>query len=417
MGDLGANGMGIPVGKLQLYVACGGINPAFTLPVTLDVGTNNETLLKDEFYIGMRKTRERGEKYDALVEEFVTAVKKIYGANCMIQWEDFGNSTAFGILHKFRDNTLSFNDDIQGTASVCLAGVLSSLRLTSREAGGAKLLRDHTFCFYGAGEAGVGIADLLADAISRESKVTQEEARKKIWLVDSTGLVCKERKDKLAHHKLPYQHELTASIKAELGFNAGGNQTMGDIAHLEKILKALKATALIGVSAQPQTFTQAVCKIMCQNTPRPVIFALSNPTTKCECTAEQAIEWTDGKCIFATGSPFADVVRSNGDVIKIGQANNAYIFPGLALGLLAVQVKTIPDELLEVAARSLANQVSEADLKTGSLFPPLSEIRNVSAVIARDVAQRSYELGLAQLIKPVDLLAHIKSTMYNPVYQ
>jgi len=416
LGDLGANGMGIPVGKLQLYVAMGGIDPATTLPVTLDVGTNNEKLREDELYIGLHRTRERGDKYYALVDEFVKGVKKCFGPKCLIQWEDFGNSTAFDILHKYRDNTLSFNDDIQGTASVTLAGIISSLRLSSQVPGGAKSLADHTYCFLGAGEAGVGIADLIADAVCRETGCTKEQARSKIWLVDSTGLVCKERKDKLAHHKVAYAHALDASIKAGLGFNADGSQKPGELANLEKIVTALKATCLIGVSATPQTFTEGVCKAMASNCERPVIFALSNPTDKAECTAEQAITWTNGKCMFCSGSPFAPV-SYNGQEIRVGQANNAYIFPGVALGVLCAEIKTIPDELLEVAAKSLAAQVSEADLKTGSLFPPLSEIRNVSAKIAADVAARAYDLGLAQLSpRPADLVAYCTSQMYSPKY-
>jgi malate dehydrogenase (oxaloacetate-decarboxylating)(NADP+) len=412
LGDLGANGMGIPIGKLQLYVAMGGIDPEMTLPVTLDVGTNNEKLRDDELYTGARHPRERGDKYFALIEEFVQAVKKCFGDRCLIQWEDFGNTTAFEILHKYQNNTLCFNDDIQGTAAVTLAGVISSLRV-SGPIGGAKTLKDHTFCFLGAGEAGVGIADLIADAMSREVGCTKDEARKQIWLVDSTGLVCKERKDKLAHHKLPYAHALDLDMKTRLGLSANGE---GDLAHLEKIVTGLKATCLIGVSATPNTFTEKVCKAMMQNCERPLIFALSNPTDKAECTAEQAINWTDAKCMFCSGSPFAPVQYGSRQ-IKVGQANNSYIFPGVALGAICAEVKYIPDELMEIAARSLANQVTDEDFKTGSLFPPLNQIRSVSAKIAADVVARAYDLGLARHTpRPANLEEFCKSKMYSPNY-
>lgn len=333
LGDLGANGMGIPIGKLQLYIACGGINPAHTLPVTLDVGTNNTALREEEFYVGCRQPRERGAKYDQLVEEFMHAVKKCYGTHCLVQFEDFGNTTAFDILHRYRDNYCCFNDDIQGTASVTLAGVLSSLRVTSRLEGGAKTLDEHTYVFYGAGEAGVGIAELIADAIARETGKPKAMCRQRIWLVDSTGLICTEREDQLAHHKEPFNHQIVSEeAKAAL-------ETKEQRADLANVVRTLKATCLIGVSAQPSTFTKEVCEAMCANAERPVIFALSNPTHKCEVTAKDAVEWTNGKCIFATGSPFDDVVRPDGSRVKVGQANNAYIFPGLALGILAVNVR------------------------------------------------------------------------------
>lgn len=409
LGDQGSNGMGIPVGKLQLYVAMGGIDPSETLPVTLDVGTNNPALLKDPHYVGLRQKRERGAKFEALVDEFVQGVRNNFGSNCLIQWEDFGNTTAFEILDKYRDQVLSFNDDIQGTASVTLAGVVSSLRMSKGTRNGAEKLRDHKFVFLGAGEAGVGIAELIADSVAREENISKEEARKNIFLVDSQGLVCEDRGNasKLQHHKVPFAHKCTPEMFKALN---------GDWANLEKICAATGATALIGVSAQPQTFTEQVCKQMAKNCERPVIFALSNPTDKAECTAEQAIKWTNGQCMFCSGSPF-DNVSFNGKSIKVGQANNAYIFPGLALGVLAGKVRTIPDELLEVAATSLASQVSEQDLAQGSLFPPLSDIRKVSAKIAADVLQKSYDLNLAELDpKPANLEEFCRLQMYSPEY-
>ncbi|KAH9260607.1 hypothetical protein BASA81_001074 [Batrachochytrium salamandrivorans] len=409
LGDQGCNGMGIPVGKLQLYVAMGGIHPSETLPVTLDVGTNNQSLLQDTHYVGLKQKRERGAKFSALVDEFVHGVRDNFGSNCLIQWEDFGNTTAFEILDKYRDEQLSFNDDIQGTASVTLAGVMSSLRLSKGTRNGAAKLRDHKFVFLGAGEAGVGIAELIADSVAREENIPKAEARRNIFLVDSQGLVCADRGDgaKLQHHKIPFAHQLPKSMVDEL---------KGDWANLEKICKLTGATALIGVSAQPNTFTKQVCEQMASNCERPLIFALSNPTDKAECTAEQAIQWTNAQCMFCSGSPF-DNVQYQGKSIKIGQANNAYIFPGLALGVIAGKVKSIPDELLEVAANSLASQVSPNDLQQGSLFPPLSDIRKVSARIAADVLAKSYDLGLAELQpRPADLEEYCRLQMYSPKY-
>lgn len=307
-------------------------------------------------------------------------------------------------MDKYRHKVLSFNDDIQGTASVALAGLVSSLRLTSRAVGGCKTLRDHKFLVVGAGEAGVGIAELVADSISRTEGISKEEARTKMWLVDSQGLVCSNRGvQTLQHHKQPYAHACPEGLDFK-------NTNLADIC------RSVGATAIIGVSAQPQTFTQQVCEQMARNCQRPVIFALSNPTEKAECTAEQAIRWTKGQCMFCSGSPF-DNVEFEGRSIRIGQANNAYIFPGLALGVLSAQVGSIPDELLETAAFALADQVTEEDLQSGSLFPPLSEIRKVSAKIAAGVASKAYEMNLAELHpRPADLEKYCADQMYSPKY-
>ncbi|KAH9250912.1 hypothetical protein BASA81_011300 [Batrachochytrium salamandrivorans] len=410
LGDQGCNGMGIPVGKLQLYVAMGGIHPHHTLPVTLDVGTNNQSLLDDPLYIGLKQPRERGEKYDQLVHEFVTQVKAKFGNQCLIQWEDFGNQNAFRLLDKYRDQQLSFNDDIQGTAAVVLAAVLSSLKITANTQGGAQMVCDHTLVFFGAGEAGVGIANLIAEAIATAKQVTKQEARAHIWLVDKTGLVHSKRLDGLRDdesHKSSFAHELSESVL---------NEFAGEFTNLEATCRILKATGLIGVSAQPNTFTKQVCEQMASNCKRPLIFALSNPTSKAECTAEQAIQWTQGQCLFCSGSPFPNV-QYQGKSIKIGQANNSYIFPGLALGLLSVEMSSVPNKLLEVCAQALASTVTLQDLEQGSLFPPLSAIRKVSAEIATQVAQCGYELGLARLHpKPANLLEHCQAAMYSPEY-
>ena len=388
LGDQGADGMGIPVGKLSLYTACAGINPTQCLPVTLDTGTNNPDLLNDPLYIGMPHARVRGEAYDALVDEFVNAVHDRY-PRAMIQFEDFGNQNAFRLLAKYRNVLCSFNDDIQGTAAVTLAGLYSALRITGKPLG------EQTLLFLGAGEAGVGIGDLVVSAMVQEG-LSEEEARKRCWFVDSKGLVVASRTD-LAVHKLPYAHEHAF------------------VEDLQGAVDALQPTALIGVSGMPQTFTRAIVTTMSRINDRPIIFALSNPTSKSECTAEQAYTWSNGRAIYASGSPF-DPVELDGKTYVSGQANNSYIFPGVGLGVTATGARLVTDEMFAVAARTLASQVTEADLETGCTFPPLAQIRDVSLGIAVAVAEVAFERGLATVERPDDLRAYIQSQMYQPTY-
>ncbi len=389
LGDLGANGMGIPVGKLSLYTACAGIHPATTLPITLDVGTNNEKLINDPFYIGIKEPRLRGEAYDELVEEFVMAVQERF-PRALLQFEDFANINAFRLLEKYRNRICTFNDDVQGTASVTLAGVYSALRLTGGQ------LKDQKILFLGAGEAGIGIADLIVSGMMEEG-ISEEEARAKCWFVDSRGLVVKSRTD-LAHHKLPYAHDF---------------EPMDD---LLTAVEALKPTALIGVSGQPRTFTKEIVERMAEYNEQPMVFALSNPTSKAECTAEEAYTWSNGRAIFASGSPF-DPITYNGKTYVPGQGNNSYIFPGVGLGVIAVAAKRVTDEMFMTAAKTLALQVSETDLDMGRIYPPLQDIRKVSLAIAVAVAEVAYKRGLATTPRPDDLLAHVKSHMFNPNYE
>jgi len=388
LGDLGAAGMGIPVGKLSLYTACAGIHPATTLPITLDVGTNNERLLNDPLYIGLQQNRITGEEYDDFVEEFITAVTNRF-PHAVVQFEDFANHNAFRLLEKYRDRICTFNDDIQGTASVSLAGIYASLRLT-----GGKL-KDHRFLFLGAGEAGIGIADLVVSAM-REEGVTPKKGREKCWFVDSRGLVISSRTD-LAEHKLPYAHD---------------HEPVGSL--LEAV-KALKPTAIIGVSGQPQTFTQEVVEAMAELNEKPIIFALSNPTSKAECTAEQAYTWSDGRAIFASGSPF-DPVTYKGQTFVPGQGNNSYIFPGVGLGVITVAAKHVTDSMFMAAAKALSLQVTEEDLALGRVYPPLTKIRAVSANIAASVAEVAYDENLTDQPRPYNILAYVKSMMYQPDY-
>lgn len=386
LGDLGANGMGIPVGKLSLYTACAGIDPESCLPVTIDVGTNNQELQNAPDYIGLPEPRLRGKEYDSLIKEFMTAASKVF-PGVMIQMEDFGNVNAFRLLESFRDKYCMFNDDIQGTASVALAGLYSALRITGGKLSGQRLL------FLGAGEAAIGIGDLVSSAMTEEG-LSLPDAHLKCWFVDSQGLVVKSRKD-LAHHKRPYAHDYP--------FHKD----------LLAAVEAVRPTAIIGVSGQPNTFTPEIIRAMGQINERPIIFALSNPTSKAECTAQEAYRYTEGRAVFASGSPFPEV-NIEGRRFVPGQANNAYIFPGVGLGVIASNAFRVTDEMFTAAAKSLVGLVSPDDLKIGRIYPSLSRIREVSANIAVAVAKVVFNRGLTNMTLPEDLPGHIRSAMYEP---
>jgi len=388
LGDLGANGMGIPVGKLALYTACAGVFPNACLPVLLDVGTNNSELLADPLYIGLHQSRLRGEEYDALVEEFVVAAGKLY-PGVVIQFEDFASHNAFRLLQKYRDRIPTFNDDIQGTAAVVLAGMLSALRIT----GGT--LGEQTLLFQGAGEAATGIADLMVEAMVAKG-IDEAQARRRCWLFDSRGLVVKQRAD-LALHKKPYAHD------------------HAPVDNLLDAVKTLRPTAIIGVSAVGGAFTEDVVRTIASLNKRPIVFALSNPTSKAECTATQAYRWSDGRALFACGSPFEPVMLDGRRYIP-RQGNNSYIFPGVGLGVIVSGATRVTDEMFMTAAHTLAERVTEDDLRQGSLYPPLKSIRDVSAHIAAAVAAVAYRRGVARGPEPADLLGFVKSRMYEPCY-
>ncbi|XP_042051075.1 NADP-dependent malic enzyme [Salvia splendens] len=393
LGDLGCQGMGIPVGKLALYTALGGVRPSACLPITIDVGTNNETLLNDEFYIGLKQRRATGKEYYDLLEEFMTAVKQNYGEKVLVQFEDFANHNAFELLAKYGTTHLVFNDDIQGTASVVLAGLVASLKLL----GGS--LGDHTFLFLGAGEAGTGIAELIALEISKQTKAPLEETRKKIWLVDSKGLIVSSRKESLQHFKQPWAHEHEPCK------------------NLLDAVKAIKPTTLIGTSGVGKQFTKEVVEAMAAFNKTPLIMALSNPTSQAECTAEEAYTWTEGRAIFSSGSPF-DPVELNGKLHVPGQANNAYIFPGLGFGLVISGAIRVHDDMLLAASEALAGQVTQEHYDKGMIYPPFTNIRKISAHIAANVAAKAYELGLAtRLPRPADLVKYAESCMFTPNYR
>lgn len=388
LGDLGAYGMGIPIGKLSLYTACAGVHPALCLPITIDVGTDNADLLNDPFYLGLNQRRLRGPAYDELMDEFMEAVQQLF-PGALVQLEDFGTGNAFRLLHRYRDQACVFDDDIQGTAAVTLAGLYSALRVT-----GAKL-EEQRLLFLGAGEAGIGIGELTASALAAQG-MPLAEARMRCWFVDSRGLVVKSRHD-LTEHKRPFAHE------------------HAEIRDFLEAVHALKPTAIIGVSAKAGLFTREVLEAMAKYNPRPIVFALSNPTSKAECTAREAYTWTQGRAIYASGSPF-EPVTLNGQTFRPGQGNNAYIFPGVGLGAIAVGAARVTDEMFAAAARTLADEVSDGDLQQGLIFPPLGRIRDVSAKIAIEVARVAFRRNLTSMAEPVDLAGFIRGQMYDPTY-
>lgn len=394
LGDQGANGMGIPVGKLSLYTACAGIPPSTTLPIMLDVGTENKAFLEDPLYIGMPHPRLKGEEYDQFLDEFMAAATERF-PKVLVQFEDFANHHAFYLLQRYRHQYRVFNDDIQGTAAVTLAGLLAALRLIATEGGPKQKLSQQRLLFLGAGEAGVGIADLVVAAMIQEG-LTAEEARQRCWFVDSQGLVIKQRSN-LAPHKLAYAHD---------------HEPLDD---LESAVAELRPTAIIGVSGQPRTFTRLIVERMAKYNERPIIFSLSNPTSKSECTAEEAYTWTNGRAIFASGSPFPSF-KLYGKMYHPGQGNNSYIFPGVGLGVVVSGARHVTDQMFEAAARTLAAQVSEEDMAQGRIYPELSRIRQVSLAIAQAVATIAYRDGLATEPEPDDLEQHIRDFMYEPAY-
>jgi malate dehydrogenase (oxaloacetate-decarboxylating)(NADP+) len=388
LGDLGADGMGIPIGKLSLYSACAGIHPAHTLPITLDVGTNNSELLSDPLYLGLPRRRMRGQEYDDFIEEFYQAAHQRF-PDAVIQLEDFATRHAFEILNRYKDRYCTFDDDIQGTAGVALAGILSASRITGKPLG------DQPYLFLGAGEAAVGIGKLIVSALVHTGW-DEHKARQQCWFFDSKGLVVSERTD-LAEHKRSFAH---------------------DHAYLDDFLEAIeriKPGAIIGASGQSQAFNREMIKRMTRINERPIIFALSNPTSKSECTAEQAYRHSDCRAIFASGSPFSPV-HINGQQFVPGQGNHAYVFPGIGLGLMVSRSTRCTDQMFYRAARTLADMVEQSDLDQGRIYPPLSRIREVSTQIAVAVAKVAFDTGLAQVERPADLQAEVESQMFHPNY-
>jgi len=392
LGDLGAFGMGIPIGKLSLYTAMGGVPPQQCLPILLDVGTDNEKLLESPMYIGLRHKRVRGPRYDAFLDEVLEAIVMRYGYDTLVQFEDFANSNAFRLLEKYRNKYLTFNDDIQGTASVAVAGMIAAMRIVKTK------LSDSKFLFQGAGEASIGIADLLVSAMMEEG-VSKEEAVSKIWMVDSKGLLTKNRSSGgITSHKAVYAKEHR------------------EIKSLEEACAEIKPTAAVGAAAISGAFTEKFLRTMAQNNERPIIFALSNPTSKAECTAEQAYKITEGRCVFASGSPFGPV-EVNGKTFYPGQGNNAYIFPGVALGVIVAGTRHVTDGMFLKASQTLAAMVTDADLAAGRVYPPLSNVFEVSTKLAASIVSYAYENGLAATYpEPEDKEAFVRDHQFSPEY-
>ena len=388
LGDLGVGGMGIPVGKLALYTACAGVPPQLTLPVMLDVGTNNQGLLEDPLYLGLRQNRARGAEYDAFIDEFVQTVQQMFPKSCL-QWEDFANFNAVPILARYRDKICTYNDDIQGTAAVALAGMLAALRITGQK------LTEQRILFLGGGSAGTGIAELISEAMSLQG-LTIEQARGRHWLFDINGLIVRSRTD-LAEFQKPFAHE-HAPVKAFV-----------------EAVEAIKPTAIIGVSAVPKLFTQPVIEAMARINERPIIFPYSNPTSRSECTAEEAYKWSNGRAVFASGSPFPPV-QIDGKTLVPGQGNNVYIFPAMGMAVLATEAKRVTEEMFIIAAHAVAEQVTEANLAVGLIYPPTSNILDASLHTASRIAEYIFDHNLAGVPRPGNIEAHVRAQAYKPVY-
>ncbi|PZV34596.1 NAD-dependent malic enzyme [Mesorhizobium kowhaii] len=388
LGDLGAGGMGIPIGKLSLCTACAGVPPQNCLPVVLDVGTNNQALLDDPLYLGLRQGRVRGDEYMAFVEEFVAAVQQLY-PKCCIQWEDFGNINAVPILERYRNEICTFNDDIQGTAGVALAGILASLRITKQK------ITDQRFLFLGAGSAATGIAELISQAMAGAG-MDIDEARRRNALFDLNGLLVTSRKD-VADFQRPFV------------------QDRSPISTFLEAVRTLKPTGIIGVSGVPKLFTREVIETMAELNRRPIIFPYSNPTSRSEATAEEVYRWSDGRAIFASGSPFPPV-ELDGRKLVPNQGNNVYIFPAMAMAIFATEAKRVTEDMFLTAAQAIAEQVSEENLAAGLIYPPRERIFSASLHVAERVAARIFEQGLARVPQPDDVGALIRSSVYRPVY-
>jgi malate dehydrogenase (oxaloacetate-decarboxylating)(NADP+) len=388
LGDLGAGGMGIPLGKLALYTACAGVPPKHCLPIVLDVGTNRDELHDDPLYIGLRQARVRGDEYMSFVDEFVSAVQALY-PKCCIQWEDFANINAVPILARYRDQICTFNDDIQGTAGVALAGIFAALRIT-----GQKLV-DQRFLFLGGGSAGTGIAELISMAMTMVG-MNIRDARSRNALFDINGLLVTSRTD-LADFQKPFA------------------QDRAPISTFVDAIRTIRPTGIIGVSTVPKLFNQDVIAAMAEINERPIIFPYSNPTSRSECTAEEAYRWSGGRAVFASGSPFPPV-EIDGKRIVPGQGNNVYIFPAMGMAVFATEASRVTEEMFIVAARAVAEQVSEENLSSGLIYPPQSLILEASLHVAERIAAYIFDQGLARVPRPDNVGALVRARAYHPVY-
>lgn len=388
LGDQGIGGMGIPIGKLSLYTACAGVPPQVTLPITLDVGTNNQDRLNDPLYLGLKQSRVTGQAYDDFIAAFVAAVQKVFPLAC-IQFEDFAFAHAAPILAKYRDEVCCFNDDIQGTASVALAGITAALRITKEK------LTEQRFLFFGAGTAGTGIAGLLVKAMVMQG-LSEEEALERCWFYDIHGLLQSERTD-LADFQQPFAHK------------------HAPVDNFVAAINSIKPTAIIGVSTVGKAFNQQVIEAMAAINERPIIFPYSNPTDHSECTAEEAYNWSEGRAVFASGSPFPPVHYKD-QIFIPGQGNNVYIFPAMGMAIYATAATRVTDEMFILAAQALSEQVTEKYLEVGLIYPPQKDILPVSLQVAAKVAEYIFDNGLARVERPADIVAYIQEKTYVPEY-
>lgn len=395
IGDQGAGGMGIPIGKLALYAAGAGIHPTRCIPISLDVGTNNPELLADPVYIGYRKPRLTGEEYREFIAEFVAAVQEVY-PGALLQWEDFSNRTSFENLSTYRGQLPSFNDDIQGTAAMVVAG----LKVATRHVGSK--ISDQRIVIVGAGSAGIGIRDQLTTAMLDEGSA-RAEAEARIMVLDSRGLIVEGRPNLPAG-----KQKLALALEAVSGWDVAG-----DAIGLDDVISNARASVLIGVSGMPGMFTETMIRKMATHVNRPIIMPLSNPTSHAEVTPSSAIEWTDGRAIVATGSPFPDV-RYGGRVYKIGQANNVFVFPGMGLGVLTSGAREVTDRLFLAASKALAARVSPDLVEAGQLYPSIRDVRDTSLAVARAVAKQAIADGLAEPVADIDEL--VEEEMWFPEY-
>jgi malic enzyme len=397
LGDQGAGGMAIPIGKLALYTAGSGIHPALTLPVSLDVGTDNAALLADPLYIGHRAPRLRGPAYDELVEAFVEGVAQVW-PGCVIQWEDFKQANALAILDRYRDRVPSFNDDIQGTAAVVVGGVLAGLR------GLGTKLTETQIVLAGAGAAGIGIARLLRLAMLGDG-MSDGAARQAVVLVDSRGLVHEGRSDlDGSKRELAWPSEAVAAHRFSTALPG-----------LVETIERVRPTVLVGTTAVGGSFDRAVLRAMAAGTERPIVLPLSNPTSACEATPTDVLRWTDGRAIVATGSPF-DAVEVDGVRREVGQANNVFVFPGIGLGAIVAETRAITDRMLLLAARALADAVGEDRLAAGAIYPRVGDLRAVTRAIATTVAREAIASGLARIPPDTDVDALVDAAMWWPAY-
>ena len=397
LGDQGAGGMGIPIGKMALYTALGGIHPEHCLPILLDVGTDNEDRLKSPIYIGWGHHRVRGEEYDAFIDVFVNCVKKRW-PHVLLQWEDFAGSNAARLLARYRDQLCTFNDDIQGTAAVAAATLISAINVTGAP------LEQQRIAIVGFGSAGIGITNLLAQFM-QDTGLTEEEARSRFYAIDRYGLITEKGED-VRPEQLPY-----ARKEQEV---QSWRQANGEIGLLD-VVRHGKPTVLIGVSGQPGVFTEQVVREMAKYTTRPVIFPLSNPTSRSEATPQDLMQWTDGKALIGTGSPF-EPVSAGGREVAITQTNNSYIFPGLALGILASKAKRVTDTMVKAAAQELVRHLPTQKDKQASLLPPLSEARQLGRWIGQAVGRQAIQDGQAQVADEGELARELAANIWEPAY-